>query len=172
MTMTRAIAAMIVVIALSNYLVQFPLNDWLTWGAFSYPLSFLVTELTNRYYGSEKARGVVYVGFMFGVVLSFLLATPRIAIASGTAFLTAQLLDIVLFNRWRTMGWWQAPLFASLAASLVDTFVFWSIAFAGDSLPWFTWSIGDFCVKVVMDVLLLYPFRLVIRRYAVTSAMA
>lgn len=166
MTTTRSIIAMIFVIALSNFLVQFPLNDWLTWGAFSYPVSFLVTELTNRYHGAEKARRVVYVGFLFGVIVSFVLATPRIAIASGSAFLAAQLLDIVLFNRWRQMGWWKAPLFASLAASVVDTFVFWSIAFGGDSLPWITWSVGDFFVKVVMDALLLYPFRVVIRRYS------
>lgn len=165
MMIFRALFSMIFVIALSNYLVQFPINDWLTWGAFSYPFSFLVTELTNRYYGSQNARNVVYVGFLFGVIVSFLLATPRIAMASGTAFLTAQLLDISLFNRWRQMSWWQAPLFASLAASFVDTFVFWVIAFGGDASPWFTWSIGDYFVKIVMDVALLYPFRLVINRY-------
>jgi hypothetical protein len=169
MTIFRAILSMIVVIALSNFLVQFPINDWLTWGAFSYPFSFLVTELTNRYYGPQKARFVVYIGFLFGVIVSFVLATPRIAVASGTAFLTAQLLDIVLFNRWRQMGWWQAPLFASMAASFVDTFVFWGIAFGDGSSPWFTWSIGDFLVKIVVDIALLYPFRLVINRYRLST---
>ncbi len=157
---------MILVIASSNYLVQFPLNDWLTWGAFPYPFSFLVTEVTNRFHGPKKARLIVYIGFMFGVVLSFLLSTPRIAAASGAAFLTAQLLDILLFTRWRQGDWWQAPLIASVAASFIDTAVFWTIAFLGEDLPWVQWSIGDYAVKVAMDLALLYPFRVLINRYA------
>ncbi len=172
MTITRSILAMIAVIALSNYLVQYPINDWLTLGAFPYPLSFLITELTNRYHGAEKARGVVYVGFMFGVFVSLFLTVPRIAIASGSAFLIAQLLDIFIFNRWRQGGWWQAPLVASLSASFVDTVVFWLIAFGGSDAPWLTWTIGDYGVKVFMDLVLLYPFRLLINRYSVIAIIA
>lgn len=166
MKIVPSIFAMVVVIALSNYLVQYPVNDWLTLGAFPYPISFLITELTNRYQGAEKARGVVYVGFMFGVFVSLFLADSRIAIASGGAFLVAQLLDITIFNRWRRGGWWQAPLFASLSASFVDSIVFWLVAFGGSDAPWLTWTIGDYGVKVLVDIALLYPFRLLINRYS------
>ena len=130
--------AMCAVVAASNYLVQFPvemmlssvnLSEILTWGAFTYPIAFLVTDLTNRKFGPAKARFVVLAGFAFAVALSIQLATPRIAIASGTAFLVAQLLDISIFDRLRKSVWWKAPLISSLIGSLLDTILFWGIAF-------------------------------------------
>ena len=153
------IAAMVAVVAGSNVAVQFPINEWLTWGAFTYPLSFLVTDLTNRRLGPARARLVVYVGFALAVVLSSLLATPRIALASGTAFVTAQLLDILVFNRLRRQSWWRAPLISSALGSLWDTAVFFGLAFAGTGLPWVTWAIGDLGVKGGMALALLFPFR-------------
>ena len=125
--------AMIIVVAASNYLVQFPINDWLTLGAFPYPVSFAVTEIANRLYGPKSARKVVYIGFAWGVLLSIWLATPKIAFASGTAFLVSQLLDISIFNQLRQKVWWYAPLSASLLASVVDSAIFWNIAFWGRS---------------------------------------
>ncbi len=160
-----AFFSMIAAVALSNYLVQFPINDWLTFGAFSYPITFLITELTNRFYGSRAARCVVYGGFALAMVLSLWLATPKIAIASGSAFLISQLLDIFAFNKWRNGTWWQAPLFASTFASIIDTPIFWSCAFWGEHLPILTWALGDFCVKLIMDFLLLTPFRLAIKHF-------
>jgi queuosine precursor transporter len=153
-----AIAAMAIVVTASNVFVQFPINDWLTWGAFSYPVSFLVTDLTNRRLGSQRARLVVYAGFAVAVVLSIALATPRIALASGSAFLLAQLLDIAVFERLRQGTWWRAPLVSSLLASAVDTALFFSLAFAATGLPWATWAIGDFAVKVGMAVVMLIPY--------------
>jgi queuosine precursor transporter len=153
------IAAMVVVVASSNVAVQYPINDWLTWGAFTYPFAFLVTDLTNRRLGPARARMVVYIGFALAVVLSSLLATPRIAVASGTAFVTAQLLDILVFNRLRRQSWWRAPLISSAIASLWDTAVFFGLAFAGTGLPWITWALGDLGVKGAMALLLLFPFR-------------
>ena len=162
-----AAAAMMLVVASSNYLVQFPLPhpalaDWLTWGALSYPFAFLVTDLTNRWFGPAQARRVVYAGFALGVMLSLYLATPRIALASGTAFLIGQLLDITVFNRLRQLSWWKAPLLSSFLASLVDTFLFFSLAFAGTDILWLTLGLGDLAVKVVFALLLLAPFRLAI----------
>lgn len=159
-----AYLAMIAVVSASNYLVQFPINDWLTCGAFTYPASFLVTELTNRFYGPKQARKVVYVGFVIAVILSIWLATPKIALASGMAFLVSQLLDIAVFNRLRNGAWWYAPFFASLLASIVDTGMFWSIAFWGEDLPVLTWATGDFGIKFAMDVAMLTPFRMAIRK--------
>jgi len=156
--------AMIVIIAAANYLVQFPINDWLTWGSFPYPASFLVTELTNRIYGPKTARKVVCVGFVLGVILSIGLATPKIALASGSAFLVAQLLDISIFNRLRQGSWWVAPFFASFGASLIDASIFWTIAFWGESVPVLTWALGDTSVKLGLDILMLTPFRLVINK--------
>ena len=153
------IAAMVGVVAGSNFAVQYPINEWLTWGAFTYPFAFLVTDLTNRRLGPERARLVVYVGFALAVVLSTLLATPRIALASGAAFLTAQLLDILVFNRLRRQSWWRAPLFSSAIGSVWDTAVFFSMAFAGTGLPWVTWAIGDLGVKGGLALVLLFPFR-------------
>lgn len=156
------VAAMAVVVVASNVLVQYPLNDWLTWGAFTYPVAFLVTDLTNRRFGPAAARRVACVGFAFAVLLSVWLATPRIAFASGTAFLTAQLLDVALFQRLRTGPWWQAPLASSTAASILDTALFFSLAFACTGLPWVTWAIGDFAAKMAMAFVLLLPYRVVI----------
>jgi uncharacterized PurR-regulated membrane protein YhhQ (DUF165 family) len=152
-------AAMAAVVVASNVLVQFPVNDWLTWGAFTYPIAFLVTDLTNRRLGPEAARRVAVAGFVAAVILSIWLATPRIALASGTAFLTAQLLDVTLFDRLRRRPWWQAPLASSTLASVWDTAVFFSLAFAGTGLPWITWAIGDLGVKLAMALALLIPFR-------------
>lgn len=154
------IAAMVAVVALSNYAVQFPINDWLTWGALTYPVAFLVTDLTNRTLGPRAARTVICGGFALAVVLSAWLATPRIAIASGSAFLVAQLLDVAVFNRLRAGAWWRAPLASSTVGSVVDTALFFSIAFAGTGLPWVTWALGDFGVKMAMAGIMLLPFRL------------
>ena len=152
--------AMTVVVVASNILVQYPINDWLTWGAFTYPVAFLVTDLSNRSLGPARARRVVYVGFAVAVVLSIALATPRIALASGTAFLSAQLLDIYIFDRLRRGVWWRAPVISSGVASVFDTAVFFSLAFAGTGLPWVTWGLGDFAAKAAMALALLLPYRL------------
>jgi hypothetical protein len=154
------IIAMVVIVALSNYVVQFPINDWQTWGALTYPVAFLVTDLTNRTLGPRAARQVIYAGFALAVVLSAWLATPRIAIASGSAFLVAQLLDVAVFNRLRAGAWWRAPLVSSTLGSVVDTVLFFSIAFAGSGLPWVTWALGDFGAKMAMAGIMLLPFRL------------
>ncbi|MEO1091284.1 MAG: VUT family protein [Pseudomonadota bacterium] len=150
---------MTVVVVVSNVLVQFPLNDWLTWAAFTYPVAFLVTDVTNRRLGPEAARRVAYAGFFIAVVLSVALASPRIALASGTAFLAAQLLDVAIFDRLRRAAWWRAPLVSSVLASALDTMVFFALAFAGTGLPWVTWALGDFAAKLAMALLLLLPFR-------------
>jgi queuosine precursor transporter len=160
------IAAMVVVVAMSNYLVQFPINDWLTVAAFTYPVSFLVTDLTNRALGPARARGVVYVGFALGAALSWALADLRIAAASGTAFLVAQLVDIAIFDRLRRYAWWRAPLISSVFASALDTALFFSLAFAGTGLPWITWGIGDYLVKLAMAAVMLIPFHALRRAIA------
>lgn len=159
-----SIAAMGVLIVASNILVEMPINDWLTWGALTYPVCFLVTDLTNRARGPVAARRVVYVGFGVGVAASLVLADPRIAAASGAAFLTAQLLDVVIFDRLRRASWWQAPLASSLLGSAVDTALFFSLAFAFTGLPWMTWAVGDFGVKVAVALAMLLPFRLLMPR--------
>lgn len=153
------IVAMAALVVLSNYTVQFPINDWLTWGALTYPVTFLVTDLTNRALGPARARVVVLVGFVLAVALSIWLATPRIALASGLAFLVAQLLDIAAFNRFRrTDAWWAAPLAGSIVGSVLDTFLFFSIAFQGTDMPWVTLALGDLGVKGAMALLLLAPY--------------
>ena len=157
-------AAMVAIVAASNWLVQIPINDWLTWGAFSYPFSFLVTDLTNRRFGPAAARRVIYVGFAVGVVLSAILATPRIAAASGSAFLLAQLLDVTLFNWLRRQSWWRAPFVASGAGSVMDTATFFGIAFVGTGLPWTTWAAGDLAVKLAFALFCLAPYRLLMAR--------
>ena len=163
------IAAMMAVIGVSNVAVQHAINDWLTWGAFTYPLAFLVTDLTNRAWGPGRARTVAYVGFPFGMGLSIILAVAadiplwegvRVALASGFAFICAQLFDIALFHRLRRGLWWRAPLVSSLSASALDTAIFFSAAFALTGLPWVTWALGDFGIKVGMATVLLIPFRL------------
>ena len=154
--------AMTVIVVASNWLVQFPINDLLTWGAITYPFSFLVTDLTTRLHGPERARRVVWAGFALAVLLSIWLATPRIALASGTAFLAGQLLDIQVFQRLRAGSWWRAPLVSSTAGSVVDTVLFFSLAFAGSGLPWITLALGDLGVKLILAVLALAPFRAVL----------
>ncbi len=160
------VGAMVVVVAVSNVLVQFPINDWLTWGALTYPVSFLVTDLTTRLQGPTRARRVVLVGFVLAVLLSIWLATPRIALASGTAFLAGQLLDIAVFQRLRAGSWWRAPLVSSTVGSIVDTGLFFSLAFAGTELPWVTLALGDLAVKLALAVLALGPFRAALRLMA------
>lgn len=152
--------AMSALVTLSNILVQFPINDWLTWAAFTYPVCFLVTDLTNRAFGPEMARRVVYVGFALGVGLSVHFAGWRIGLASGSAFLVAQLLDVQIFDRLRQrLAWWQPPLVSSSVGSAVDTLLFFSLAFAGTTVPWVTLALGDFAAKMAMALVMLLPFR-------------
>ena len=164
-----------VVVLSSNYLVQFPvnyygLNEVLTYGAFSYPLAFLITDLANRSFGKTVARKIVYFGFLIGIIFTVLLSTDfadyisiRIAIGSGTAFLFSQLLDIQIFNRLRKKQWFVAPLTSSIIGSTVDTFLFFSISFYATGIPWFTLSIGDLAVKVLVALLMLIPFRVLLK---------
>lgn len=158
----RPILAMTCVIAASNYLVQFPINHWLTWGAFIYPLVYLVSDLTNRAVGPAPSRRVAWVGFGVAVVISLWLAPWRIAVASGTAFIVSQWLDIVVFNRWRQQTWWKAPLIGSAVASVIDTALFFFLAFAGSDFNWITLAAGDLLAKWIMAVILLAPYRLML----------
>ena len=190
-----AVTAMTAVVVASNVLVQHPvqltlgrldLADILTWGAFTYPIAFLVTDLTNRSLGVAAARRIVYVGFVVAVLLSIVLATPRIAVASGTAFLVAQLIDVTIFDRLRRGAWWRAPALSSFVGSAVDTIVFFSLAFAAsfallgpndpfateaapllglatpDAPRWVSWALGDFAVKLLMAMFALLPYRAII----------
>ena len=150
---------MIVVVVASNILVQYPINDWLTWGAFTYPVAFFVTDLTNRHLGPSKARQVVMVGFAIAVVLSIVFADVRIAVASGSAFLIAQMLDVSIFNWLRQGKWWRAPLVSSVLGSVVDTVLFFAIAFVGTGLPWITWAAGDLMVKLIVACAMLLPYK-------------
>ncbi|MEO8158260.1 MAG: queuosine precursor transporter [Betaproteobacteria bacterium] len=153
-------AAMVAIVVSSNVLVQYPLSDWLTWGALTYPSSFLVVDLANRYHGPRMARRIVYVGFVVALVLSAWLATPRIALASGTAFLCAELLDVTIFNLLRRHAWWKPPLVSTLFASVVDTAIFFTLAFAGTDMPWVTLGLGDLGMKVAIALIALIPFRI------------
>jgi uncharacterized PurR-regulated membrane protein YhhQ (DUF165 family) len=162
--MPLMVVAMVLVVASANYLVQFPVNDWLTWGALTYPVSYFVTDLTNRRFGPGPARRVVLIGFALAVVASIWLASPRIALASGTAFLVSQLMDVAIFNRLRRRAWWQPPLVSSVLGSFVDTALFFALAFWGTTMPWVTLAIGDYGVKVGIALLLLLPWRMVARR--------
>jgi hypothetical protein len=153
------VAAMVAVIAASNVLVQHPVNDWLTWGALTYPFAFLVTDLANRFHGPAFARRVVWAGFVIAVAASAWLATPRIAVASGTAFLLAELVDVRIFDRLRRQAWWKPPLVSTLVGSVLDTAVFFSVAFAGTDMPWITLALGDLGVKFALAVATLLPFR-------------
>ncbi|MEN1728762.1 MAG: queuosine precursor transporter, partial [Pseudomonadota bacterium] len=156
--------AMVVIVASANYLVQFPVNNWLTWGALTYPVSYFITDLTNRFYGKLSARRIVLVGFVLAVLASIVLASPRIALASGTAFLVSQLMDVAIFDRLRGARWWQPPLISSTLGSLVDTALFFALAFYGTGMPWVTLAIGDYGVKVAIALLLLFPWWLAARR--------
>lgn len=198
------VLAMTAVVVASNILVQYPvqgqvgplvLSDLLTWGAFTYPVAFLVTDLTNRCYGPATARLVVVVGFAVAVALSVALSTPRIAAASGSAFLFGQILDVTVFNRLRRLAWWWAPLTASLVGSVLDTAIFFSLAFApfaaflganddfaiahapllgifAPELPRFvSWALGDLSVKILAALVLLAPYRVVLG-YVLPEAVA
>lgn len=154
-----AVAAMGLIVVGSNFLVQYPLNDWLTWGALSYPVAFLVTDLLNRRYGPAAARRVAWIGFAIALFASVFVATPRIALASGTAFLCAQMLDIYVFDRLREGRWWRAPLVSGTLAATLDTALFFGVAFAGTGAPWATWLLGDLLVKLAVNAGLLAPFR-------------
>ena len=160
----QGVAAMVVVVLASNYLVQFAINDWLTWGAFTYPVAYLVSDLVNRRFGPAEARRMAWLGFAVAVAASLTLAPARIAAASGLAFIASQLLDIGVFDRLRRGTWWRAPLVATVIAAVLDSIVFWSIAFAGTDGPWLTWALGDLAVKLAVGVFMLLPFRLLIGR--------
>lgn len=160
----RPLAAMTAVIVASNFLVQFPINDWLTWGAFTYPVAFLVTDLTNRAAGPVDARRVAWAGFGLAVVLSLVLAPWRIALASGAAFIVSQILDIAVFNRWRQQSWWKAPFIGSVVASVVDTLLFFFLAFAGTEIDWLMLGAGDLSAKWLMAAVLLAPYRAMLPR--------
>ena len=153
-----AIIAMTGIVAVSNFAVQFPLSDWWTWGTLTYPVAFLITDLTNRTFGAAKTRRVVYAGFACAVVLSVWLATPRIALASGTAFLIAQFCDVYVFDRLRNRSWWQAPLGSSAIAAILDTTLFFSLAFAFTPVPWVTLAMGDVVAKFAMAAIMLIPY--------------
>ena len=166
-----------VVVLSSNYLVQFPVNYYgldeiLTYGAFSYPVAFLITDLANRSYGKIVARKIVYFGFVLGIGFTVLFSTDfadlisiRIAIGSGIAFLTAQLLDVQIFDRLRKKEWFVAPLTSSMIGSTIDTFLFFSISFYGTGVPWVTLSLGDLIVKVIVALIMLIPFRLLLKTF-------
>ena len=162
---------MATIVAISNYLVQFPikyfnLENLLTYGAFSYPIAFLITDLSNRRYGKDTAKKIVYLGFGLGVFLTFYFSTNysdlvsiRIAVGSGVAFLTAQLIDVNIFDRLRQKEWFIAPLASSLIGSIIDTFLFFSISFYGTGINWVTLSFGDLFVKIFVSLTMLIPFR-------------
>ena len=166
--------SMAAVVALSNYLVQFPVNyfglkDLLTYGAFSYPVAFLITDLSNRRYGKNTAKQIVYLGFALGVFLTLYFSTNysnlisiRIAIGSGIAFLTAQLFDVYIFDKLRKKTWFVAPLTSSLIGSVIDTFLFFSISFYGTGINWITLSFGDLSVKIFVALVMLIPFRILL----------
>ena len=171
------------VVVLSNYLVQFPVNymgfqDLLTYGAFSYPIAFLITDLSNRRYGKNTAKRIVYLGFILGVILTFYFSTNysdlisiRIAIGSGTAFLVAQLIDVNIFDRLRRKVWFAAPLVSSLIGSGIDTFLFFSISFYGTGVNWITLSFGDLFVKIFVALMMLIPFRILLSHVKEISTM-
>ncbi|HZJ98060.1 MAG: queuosine precursor transporter [Alcaligenaceae bacterium] len=162
-TRQRIIALLIMcsLVAASNVLVQpqFHINEWLTFGALTYPVTFLVTDLLNRRFGPNAARSIVYWGFAVALIVSVYLSTPRIALASATAFLVAHVLDVFVFHRLRQRAWWLAPLIAGIMASTIDTFVFFGASFIGTPVPWVTLALGDLIVKVSLSVFLLAPFR-------------
>ena len=165
------------IVLASNYLVQFPiryygLEEILTYGAFSYPIAFLITDLANRSYGKQVARKIVYIGFAIGISFTLLFSTNfadlislRIAIGSGTAFLTAQLLDVQIFDKLRKRDWFIAPLTSSLIGSTVDTFLFFLISFYATGIPWVTLAFGDLAVKILVALTMLIPFRFLLKTF-------
>ena len=166
-----------VVVLISNYLVQFPINHYglgeiLTYGALSYPIAFLITDLANRSYGKEFAKKIVYIGFTIGISFTLLFSTNfadlisvRIAIGSGSAFLVAQLLDVKIFDNLRKRKWYVAPLTSSIIGSTVDTFLFFSISFYATGVPWVTLLFGDLAVKIIITLTMLIPFRLLLKTF-------
>ena len=166
-----------VVVLLSNYLVQFPINHYnldkiLTYGALSYPVAFLITDLANRSYGKVIARKIVYIGFIIGISFTLLFSTNfadlisiRIALGSGIAFIVAQLLDVQIFDYLRKKKWFIAPLTSSIIGSTVDTFLFFSISFYATGVPWITLSLGDLMVKILVALMMLIPFRLLLKTF-------
>lgn len=156
------VVAMTAVVAAANYAVLQPINEWLTWGHFVFPVAFLVTDSINRLFGARAARRVVVGGFLAAIIVSYFLATPRIAAASAAAFVVGQFIDIAVFERLRRGPWWRAPAASSSVASLVDTAIFYTLAFAGTGLPWTNWAMTDFAVKLLMIVPLLGPFGLLV----------
>ena len=195
------VIAMAIIVVASNILVQYPIGQWLTWGAFTYPFAFLVSELVNRFEGAKAARRVVYAGFAVGLICSVIgtqiigefgpLVSLRVAIGSGAAFLTGQLLDVTVFDKLRRTAWWRAPFLGSFLGSSVDTVLFFTLAFSsafiwldpasdvswaaaqvpvlgfGPEVPlWVSLGLADFCVKVAVDLIALMPFRLAIAKYA------
>ncbi len=170
------------VVIISNYLVQVPfkyfsLNEFLTYGAFTYPISFLITDISNQKFGNKVAKKVVYFGFFVGVIISIILSfkhfdliSARIGVASGIAFLLAQLLDVKIFDILRKKIWYLPPLISSIIGSIVDTFLFFSIAFYGTGANWVSLGLGDLSVKLLVTVIMLIPFRLLIRRLSNANA--
>ena len=164
------------VVIVSNYLVQFPvrfysLENLLTYGAFSYPITFLITDLANRAFGKNRARHIVLVGFFIGIILTLFVSTNfndvisiRIAIGSATAFFVAQNLDINIFDKLRKKIWYVAPMTSSIIGSVIDTFLFFSIAFYSTDIPWFTLALGDLTVKLIVALIMLVPFRMFISK--------
>jgi hypothetical protein len=175
--------SMSLIVALSNYLVQFPityfnLQNFLTYGAFSYPVAFLITDLSNRRYGKNTAKKIVYIGFSLGVFLTLYFSTNfsdfisiRIAIGSGTAFLIAQLIDVNIFDKLRKKIWFAAPLTSSLVGSSIDTFLFFSISFYGTDTNWLPLSLGDLFVKIFVALVMLIPFRILLTHINEISAI-
>ena len=169
------------VVLSSNYLVQFPINHYglneiLTYGAFSYPIAFLITDLANRSYGKLIAKKIVYFGFFIGVSSTFLFSTNfqdlisvRIAFGSGIAFITAQLIDVQIFDKLRKNKWFIAPLTSSLVGSVVDTFLFFSISFYSTGVPWITLAFGDLFVKFIVALIMLIPFRILLSSFRPVS---
>ena len=163
-----------VIVLVSNYLVQFPIRYYgfeeiLTYGAFSYPIAFLITDLANRSYGKAAAKKIVYFGFGIGVLFTFFFSTNfsdlisiRIAIGSGIAFIVAQLIDVQIFDKLRQKKWFVAPLISSFVGSTFDTFIFFSISFYGKGVPWISLSLGDLSVKILVALFMLIPFRLLL----------
>tara|TARA_B100000427_G_scaffold84871_1_gene69510 strand:+ start:10 stop:564 length:555 start_codon:yes stop_codon:yes gene_type:complete len=170
------------VVLSSNYLVQFPIKHYgleeiLTYGAFSYPIAFLITDLANRSYGKLIAKKIVYIGFTIGISFTLLFSTNftdlisvRIAIGSGTAFIVAQLLDVQIFDQLRKKKWFIAPLASSFIGSTVDTFLFFSISFYATGIPWLTLSLGDLAVKIFVALVMLIPFRLLLGTFKAVKA--
>ena len=196
--------AMSIVVLASNILVQYPvqynlgtiaLADLLTWGAFTYPIAFLVTDLINRNFGPTTARYVVIIGFVVAVILSIIFSNPRIAIASGSAFLVAQLLDVTIFDRLRQLAWWKAPIVSSVLGTVIDTFLFFTLAFSAwfsifgyndafalenaklfgvfavEMPRWISWAVGDLGIKLLVVVSLLVPYRVLTAYFQPVNGM-